>query len=162
MHMGQSGAQYEVVATTASGLYRYRTGDLVLCKGFTDAATPVLEFQGRTGIVSDLVGEKLVEAFAQDALDVVPGWTFLTVQPGGVGYAVVGEAGMPVDLAAIDARLKRNPQYAYAVLLNQLKPLVHRPVERLYDRFVEFRLAQGARLADIKLLALIPEAGWIE
>jgi hypothetical protein len=158
----EQGAQYEVIATTASGLYRYRTGDLVLCKGFADAVTPVLEFQGRTGIVSDLVGEKLVEAFAQDALDVVPGWTFLTVQPGGTGYAVVTEAGTPVDLATIDARLKRNPQYAYAALLNQLKPLVHRPVERLYDRFVNFRLAQGARLADIKLLALIPEAGWIE
>lgn len=158
----EEGGQYEVIATTASGLYRYRTGDLVLCTGFADAATPVLEFQGRTGIVSDLVGEKLVEAFAQDALDVVPGWTFLTVQPGGTGYVVVTEAGMPVDLATIDARLKRNPQYAYAALLNQLKPLVHRPVERLYDRFVNFRLAQGARLADIKLLALIPEAGWIE
>ena len=158
----EQGAQYEVIATTASGLYRYRTGDLVLCKGFADTATPVLEFQGRAGIVSDLVGEKLVEAFAQDVLDVVPGWAFLTVQPGGAGYAVVTEASMPVDLAAIDVRLKRNPQYAYAVLLNQLKPLLHRPVERLYDRFVEFRLAQGARLADIKLLALIPEAGWIE
>jgi hypothetical protein len=158
----EEGEQYEVIATTASGLYRYRTGDLVLYTGLADAATPVLEFQGRTGIVSDLVGEKLVEAFVQDALSAVSAWAFLTVQPGGAGYAVVTEAGMPVDLAAIDARLKRNPQYAYAVLLNQLKPLVHRPVERLYDRFVEFRLAQGARLADIKLLALIPEAGWIE
>lgn len=158
----EEGAQYEVIATTASGLYRYRTGDLVLCKGFADSATPVLEFQGRTGIVSDLVGEKLVEAFAQEALSGVPGWAFLTVQPGGAGYAVVTEARVPVDIGAIEARLKRNPQYAYAVLLHQLGPLVHRPVDRLYDRFVEFRLAQGARLGDIKPVALIPESGWIE
>ena len=123
---------------------------------------PVLEFQGRTGIVSDLVGEKLTEAFVQDALAELPAWSFLTVQPGRAGYAVVTEAGMSVDVDAIDARLKRNPQYAYALLLKQLWPLVHRPVDRLYDRFVQSRLALGSRLADIKPVALIPEANWIE
>lgn len=158
----EQGSQYEVIATTASGLYRYRTGDLVLCTGFTDCEMPVLEFQGRTGIVSDLVGEKLTEAFVQDALAELPAWSFLTVQPGRAGYAVVTEAGMSVDVDAIDARLKRNPQYAYALLLKQLWPLVHRPVDRLYDRFVQSRLALGSRLADIKPVALIPEANWIE
>ena len=158
----EEGAQYEVIATTSSGLYRYLTGDLVLCTGFADSTTPTLEFKGRTGIVSDLVGEKLVEAFVQDALIAVPGWSFLTAQSGGAGYVVVTEAGVSVDLHSIDDRLKRNPQYSHAILLNQLRPLVHRPVDRLYDRFVEYRLAQGARLGDIKPVALIPEAGWID
>jgi hypothetical protein len=157
----QPGQRYEVIATTASGLYRYRTGDLVLCSGYTNAATPVLEFQGRSGIVSDLVGEKLVEAFVQQALADLPGWSFLTVLPGSAGYAVVTEADVPVDLAAIDARLARNPQYAYAMTLGQLRPLVHLPVARLYDRSVAFRLAQGSRLADIKPVALIPTAAWL-
>jgi GH3 auxin-responsive promoter len=157
----EDGGHYEVVATTASGLYRYRTGDLVLCKGFTGSAMPVLEFQGRTGIVSDLVGEKLVEAFVQDALTHLPAGSFLTVQRGRTGYAVVTQAGVAVDLDAIEASLMRNPQYAYARIMKQLEPLAHRPVDRLYDRFVEFRLAQGSRLADIKPVALVPDAGWI-
>ncbi len=156
------GVQYEVIATTASGLYRYRTGDLVACTGRSDSGAPWLEFLGRTGIVSDLVGEKLVEAFVQGALIDVPGWSFLTVQAGGKGYTLVTNAGMSVNLAAIEERLKRNPQYAYALLLNQLRPLEHRQVAGLYDRFVEHRLAQGTRLADIKAVALIPDAGWIE
>lgn len=157
----EPGAQYEVVVTTASGLYRYRTGDQVACTGFTEARVPVLEFQGRTGIVSDLVGEKLVEAFVQQALAAVPGWCFLTVQPGGTGYALVTETGVPVDLASVEAQLARNPQYAYAVLVNQLQPLVHRPIDRLYDRFVQHRIARGSRLADIKPLALLPDAAWL-
>ncbi|MCK7481133.1 MAG: GH3 auxin-responsive promoter family protein [Candidatus Moduliflexus flocculans] len=143
----EPGATYEVIATTASGLYRYRTGDLVRCAGHSDAEVPVLEFLGRTGVVSDLVGEKLVEVFVQEALAESPGWCFLTVQPGGAGYAVVTQAGVPVDLGAVEARLKRNPQYAHAVLLNQLSPLVHRPVDRLYDRFarVSTRRARAGR-----------------
>ena len=32
----------------------------------------------------------------------------------------------------------------------------------LWDRFVAYRLAQGTRLADIKPVALMPEAGWID
>lgn len=155
------GQCYEVIATTASGLYRYRTGDLVLCSGFAAAAAPVLEFQGRTGIVSDLVGEKLVEAFVQQALTDLPGWSFLMVQPGVAAYAVVTEAGVSVDLNMIEKRLAHNPQYAYARALGQLQPLLHRPVARLYDRLVKFRLAQGSRLADIKPLALMTDATWL-
>ena len=44
--------------TTGSGLYRYRTGDLV--EVGTDGRA--IRFIGRTGNVSDLVGEKLSEA----------------------------------------------------------------------------------------------------
>ena len=158
----QPGDSSEVIATTASGLYRYRTGDLVLCTGHAGAATPVLEFLGRSGITSDLVGEKLIEAFVQQALADLPGWSFLTVLPGSAGYALVTEVDVPVDLAAVEARLARNPQYAYALALGQLQPLLHRPVARLYDRFVEFRLAQGSRLADIKPIALMPAARWLD
>ncbi len=153
----------DVVLTTASGLYRYRTGDRVRCTGITASGQPILDFLGRSGIVCDLVGEKLVEVFVQEALADVPGGAFLSVQPkGAAGYVVVTEAGVAVDLQAVESRLMRNPQYAYARQLNQLLPLAHRPVRRLYDRFVAYRLAQGTRLADIKPVALMPEAGWID
>ena len=46
---------------------------------------------------------------------------------------VMTEVDVPVDLAAVEARLARNPQYAYALALGQLQPLLHRRVARLYD-----------------------------
>jgi hypothetical protein len=97
----------EVIATTASGLYRYRTGDLL-----RDG-----EFIGRKGIVSDLVGEKLTEPFVAHCLENVRGYLF----PEGRGYVVASET--PVDLDAIEQKLCRNPQYAYARSLGQLAPL---------------------------------------
>jgi hypothetical protein len=85
------GEVYELVMTTASGLYRYRTGDLVLCLGRAPGAEappchagahdhplpervagaagrPMLRFEGRAGLHADLVGEKLDEAFASECL----------------------------------------------------------------------------------------------
>ena len=97
----------EVIATTASGLYRYRTGDLL--RGG--------EFIGRKGIVSDLVGEKLTEPFVARCLENVRGYLF----PEGRGYVVASET--PVDLDAIERKLCQNPQYAYARSLGQLAPL---------------------------------------
>jgi len=97
----------EVIATTASGLYRYRTGDLL-----RDG-----EFVGRKGIVSDLVGEKLTEPFVAECLEHVRGYLF----PEGRGYVVAAEG--PVDLDDIEQKLCANPQYAYARKLGQLAPL---------------------------------------
>jgi hypothetical protein len=97
----------EVIATTASGLYRYRTGDLL-----RDG-----EFVGRKGIVSDLVGEKLTEPFVARCLENVRGYLF----PEGRGYVVAAET--PVDLDAVEQKLCENPQYAYARRLGQLAPL---------------------------------------
>ncbi len=53
--------QYEVIATTASGLYRYATGDVVEYQGRNNHNRPILKFLGRQAIESDLVGEKLTE-----------------------------------------------------------------------------------------------------
>jgi len=97
----------EIIATTASGLYRYRTGDLL-----RDG-----EFAGRRGIVSDLVGEKLTEPFVAKCLENVRGYLF----PEGRGYVVASESA--VDLETIEKRLSENPQYAYARKLGQLAPL---------------------------------------
>jgi hypothetical protein len=98
----------EVIVTTASGLYRYRTGDLI---------DENFEFLGRKGIVSDLVGEKLTEPFVAGCLEDVRGYLF----PEGRGYVVASETA--VDLRAIEQRLCKNPQYAYARRLGQLAPL---------------------------------------
>ena len=46
------GGEYQVVITTASGLYRYRTGDRVRYEGTNAAGRPVLEFIGRDSLTS--------------------------------------------------------------------------------------------------------------
>jgi hypothetical protein len=151
---------YEVVATTASGLYRYRTGDTVRCEGFDECDRPVLEFQGRGALVSDLVGEKLYEPFVTSCLDGVPGFRF--VAPDDRGYVLVTEADCVVDLAEVEVRLCRNPQYAYARRIGQLKPLRQIGVSGLFERYASRQMARGTRLGDVKPTTLWKDRSWRE
>ncbi len=67
----RAGDRYRVVLSNASGLYRYRLGDVVECTGMA-AGAPMLRFVGRGDHVVDLVGEKLDDAFVADCLARVP------------------------------------------------------------------------------------------
>ena len=156
----QEGRQYQVIATTASGLYRYRTGDLVRYEGRAKLGRPILEFIGREGLVSDLVGEKLSEPFVERCLESVPGFRFLAPRAEGDGYMLAVEARVEVPLEQIEEKLCANPQYAYARRLGQLSPLRVLPVAGLYDRYVDAELKRGVRLADIKTVALRKEHRW--
>jgi hypothetical protein len=182
----REGDVYEVVATTASGLYRYRTADLVRYDGLGLSGRPILEFVGRGRLVSDLVGEKLTEPFVAECLEHVPGFRLLvpdsrskigirppplaTVhrQPCTVhrapslnGYVLVTEAGALVDLADVERRLCANPQYAYARRLGQLEALRHVPIPRLFDRYAQAHVEHGVRLGDVKPAALRNERDWL-
>jgi len=154
------GDTYEVVATTASGLYRYRTGDLVRCDGLPGSGSPVLEFVGRGAQASDLVGEKLSEAFVAGCLLDVPGFRFLVPGPEGDGYVLVAETGSRPNLEQIEERLCANPQYAHARALGQLRALRLLELERLFDRYVDVQVQQGVRLGDVKPVALRCERSW--
>ena len=166
------GDAFEVIATTASGLYRYRTGDLVhfvilssedgegpvaLDGARSDTGpspsarlrmTPSIEFIGRAG-TCDLVGEKLTEPFVARCLEHIPGIRFL--KPNCNGYLLYAEAS--VDLEIVERKLCENPQYAYARNLGQLAPLRFMPLDR--NAYIHDQLARGARLGDIKPLALV-------
>ena len=156
------GSVYEVVVTTASGLYRYRTGDLVRCDGSGGSDLPILEFVGRGAFSCDLVGEKLAEPFVARCLEQVAGFRFLAPEPDGSGYLLAAEAAAEVDAEAIEWRLCDNPQYAHARKLGQLKPLRVLKVDNLFDRYVQLQLDQGVRLADVKPVALRSERSWGE
>jgi len=144
------GATYEVIVTTASGLYRYRTGDLVR---YGDG----LDFVGRSGVVSDLVGEKLTESFVASCLEDVPGFRLLSPDGEGNGYVLMTDSSVMVDAGVVDARLCANPQYAYARRLGQLQSLRLVAVHNLQDRYLNAELARGARLGDIKPPVLSPQ-----
>jgi hypothetical protein len=64
-HELQKNCIYEVIMTTASGLARYATGDLIQVLGF-EQNVPYLTFIGRKGAMSDMVGEKLYEYHIHD------------------------------------------------------------------------------------------------
>jgi hypothetical protein len=156
-----AGNIYEVVVTTASGLYRYRTGDLVRYAGLSSSQRPVLEFVGRGSLVSDLVGEKLTEPFVAGCLDDIPGFRLLVPATEGDGYVLATETGVQVDLVRIEQRLCHNPQYAHARQLGQLKAVRLLAVEHLFNRYARTQTEQGVRLGDVKPAALRNERAWI-
>jgi hypothetical protein len=158
------GNAYEVVLTTASGLYRYRTGDVIACRGFA-GDLPRLQFAGRLGLVSDLVGEKLDEAFVARCLEDLEGFRMLipSLRPE-VRYRLVVDQAFPRSdpawLRRIEARLEANPQYAHARRLGQLGPLEVLPVRDPLGKFTAHLTSRGQRPGDLKVPALRPELFW--
>ncbi len=146
-----------MVITTPGGLYRYDMGDLVRCVGHR-ADVARLVFVGRAGLTSDMVGEKLDEAFVATALSALPyaAALFRKLVPK-THYELWLDASKndPSYAAQVEEALCRNPQYAYARKIGQLGALV--PL--LKAGFVtERHLAEihaGKRLGDLKHSSLI-------
>ncbi|KAL0984416.1 hypothetical protein UPYG_G00141130 [Umbra pygmaea] len=63
----EEGQSYELVITNASGLFRYRMGDILKVVGFHNQC-PVVEFQYRRGQMLSVRGEKVSEAMFLRAL----------------------------------------------------------------------------------------------
>lgn len=154
--------EYEVVVTTASGLYRYRTRDKVRYEGRNCRGQAILEFVGRSGLTCDLVGEKLTEPFVCRCLQGLPGFSMLIPDVAHRGYVLVcARAPDAPSLALLEEALGANPQYAYARRLGQLAPLrvlAHTDPFAAVERAM---LARGVRLGDVKPLALRCEEFWL-
>lgn len=162
------GSEYQVVVTTAGGLWRYRLGDLVRVTGWL-GQTPTLKFLGRNGNVSDCCGEKLSETFVAEVLRgifLTGGPRFALLAPDdsteGCGYTLYLEGAASSDCAErLDAALCRNPHYAYCRQLGQLQaPRLFAISDRGYEAYAARLAARGARLGDIKPAALSQLDGW--
>lgn len=161
-----SGKSYETLITTSGGLYRYRTGDRIICEGHVDNI-PIFRFSGRRGLTSDIVGEKLTEDFVLACLDDIPGFHLLVpITNPKPRYALVvdildkHEPAILIEL--VEARLAKNPQYAFARKLGQLDRLVVLPASRPLEKYVERFVTAGARIGDVKVTALRPETDWLD
>ncbi len=152
------GASYQVVVTTGGGLYRYRLGDLVEVTGH-HGVLPVLRFIGRADKVTDLVGEKLNEAFVINCLrDLqVPGFNLLVGTSDPVPHYVLFTHSTSPGLAErLDAALRASFHYDYARRLVQLGPLEVRPARPDAEaRLLAAQTADGQRLGDIKPAVLV-------
>jgi GH3 auxin-responsive promoter len=162
----QAGEQYELLITNDSGLYRYRIGDRVRVRDRVGTA-PALEFLGRAGVSSDLVGEKLTDDFVIRVLAKLslPSACLAAATQGYVllaDGAEVSPAQVDEIARACDLLLAENPQYAYARALGQLQPVRAIRCHRLMEQLTRRAMMKGQRLGDIKPPALIATSDWNE
>jgi hypothetical protein len=146
------GQVYEVLLTTAGGLFRYRSGDRVRVTSIGRDGLPRLLFIGRGGMVSDLVGEKLHEDQVTAAL---AGGGMLLADAARPGYVLWLED--PANAPAVEHDLRRNPYFEHALALGQLSPTAVKRLPR--DWIVRacngIARHRGCRIGDVKLPALI-------
>ncbi|MBP6236067.1 MAG: GH3 auxin-responsive promoter family protein [Saprospiraceae bacterium] len=160
--------RYEVVITTGGGLYRYKTRDIVLVIKIDP--NPILKFEGRSGVVCDMVGEKTDQLAVQeifndvlkndttiDAILLQPVWT-----EGTAYYQLylfcneyIAEKHLP---EYVHDRLKENPYYRQAIELGQLGPIRTKnyPTHKLQIIAKAFVQQYGIKDGDAKLPVLLP------
>ena len=160
------GEVYRIVVTTAAGLYRYDLGDRLKVRGWK-GRTPLLEFMGRSGIVSDLCGEKLTEEFVLDKLANIRGFRMLAPSAEGKPHYALfldsreyGENEAVIISQELDKSFEANPQYQYARQLKQLGEIQPYLIENPINFYVNHALGRGQRLGDIKPPVLSRETGW--
>lgn len=171
----ETGREYSVVITTGGGLWRYRLHDRIRVTGFCHA-TPCLEFLGKDNVISDLVGEKLDERHAAEALsaaqaatDIHPACAMLVPKPAArgalPGYSLLldmpegklSEAHARRLAGTVEQELLRNFHYAHARHLGQLAPLCPLLVCQAANRYRAAREEHGTRLGTVKFPALVPD-----
>ncbi len=130
--------RYEVLLTTAGGLYRYASGDFIEVTGFFKQA-PAFRFVGRGEQQSDLVGEKLseqhvLESFKRSLNDRIKfslAFLYPEQTQTKAGYTLFIEKNgadvCPEDwhsfLKEVERSLLKNPYYEQAIHIGQLERL---------------------------------------
>ncbi len=156
--------EYEIILTQKGGLYRYLIGDRIRVTHFYKAA-PCFEFIGRSDAVSDMVGEKLNEAFAQTCISKLAigssGFqALLPVMPerGRCHYVLVIDE-LPGSLASIEAQMDDALCTAYhyrtARRLGQLDAVKVLVAAQARDAYYDYFISTGMKWGDIKHRYLI-------
>lgn len=155
-HDLHQGLAYRVVITTAGGLYRYDLGDRLRCVGHAGRVARLV-FEGRAALVSDMVGEKLDEAFVAQVLAGLPVAAALVPVPHPRPHYELWLDGPAGDLRPrVEAGLRANPHYAYARDLGQLGPLAAVVEPGFVARRAADQARAGLRLGDRKHCTLSP------
>lgn len=147
---------YELVLTTFSGLYRYRTSDRIRVVSFI-GETPVFVAVGRTNNVLNIAGEKLDEAVAKETVIDLISELHIRVNDFALGvdksvipnrYCLFIESDMFLQNCAelLDRKLKKaSPDYADVRALHLLlKPQVFAvKTGGIRDAFIKTRTGQS-------------------
>lgn len=169
------GRQYQVVVTTAGGLYRYQLFDIIEVVGFK-ASCPLVRFIGRANGTSDLVGEKLDEVHVRTVLErvfaecgvEVPFSLVVPVAAPTPHYRLYVQSQRELPLARlcelVQCGLEENPYYRHAIRMKQLAPLDFHslvPAGPSGWEYVErAAVARGQKIGDAKPRMLDPWPGW--
>lgn len=160
-HQLKDGEEYEVVLTTNGGLYRYCTGDIVLCEGYK-RDKPILKFCHRKGITSDMVGEKLTEGFVSDILAHYCEFVMLVPRKDALRYSLVIEINSTISKTVIEKKLLKNPQYRYAREFGQLGELEMLEMQNPTQFYIDKMVSTGKRVGDIKIPFLCQDDRWLK
>lgn len=167
------GIKYQVILTTGAGLYRYQLRDQVEVTGFY-GGNPCLRFIGRSGVVSDCVGEKLHLEHVETILaDIAEQYfhepRFAMLVPSAEGRLrrynlLVEDASDPLNLcdvaSVLETKLSANYYYAHARELGQLQKAAVTLIQRGARTRFRSKMIQGGALAGtVKFPALCTEAG---
>jgi|HubBroStandDraft_2_1064218.scaffolds.fasta_scaffold10592_4 hypothetical protein len=170
LHELEVGNEYSVLLTTGGGLWRYRLGDRVRVTGFFEQ-TPLLEFLGREGNVSDVCGEKLSAAFVDSVLleleserACTPGFAMLAPSFEETPRYVLffhGRIETARFAELLDSKLRRNPHYDYCRKLGQLSPAaIFQITEGAGEAYMRRCSALGQRAGSVKETPLHRLSGW--
>lgn len=170
LHELELGGEYSVLLTTGGGLWRYRLGDRVRVAGFLHQ-TPMLEFLGREGNVSDVCGEKLTAAFVDRVLleleterACTPAFAMLAPSFEATPRYVLffhGRIETRQFGELLDAKLRRNPHYDYCRQLGQLSPAaIFQITEGAGEAYLRRCSALGQRAGSVKETPLHRLSGW--
>lgn len=160
------GQEYTIILSQKGGLYRYRIGDRVRVTHLY-RNTPCLEFLGRSGVISDLVGEKLNEAFVQTVLlslelEATAFRSLVPVAHPPHYLLLLDHAQRPAAAIAqqLDTALSQSYHYRQARGLGQLAPPQVLISPHLPEVLARDRRAAGSAWGGIKhpLLATVPIA----
>jgi hypothetical protein len=163
LHELEDGLEYEVIVTQQGGLSRYRMNDRVRVYGHF-LRTPCLRFIGRARDVSDLVGEKLNEAFVRAALRrLFPDRAFaflVPVQPdaGAPYYLCVADqagSGSAGCATRLESELLQAFHYRQARFLGQLGPVRVAFQPGAVHRYDALCAAQGIKWGNVKYSAVL-------
>jgi hypothetical protein len=152
LHELPVGPEYQLIISQKGGLYRYRMGDRVRVTHYYNQ-TPCLEFLGRSGGVSDMVGEKLNPDFVRDVLvelGLSSGFKTLVPVHDPAHYVLLLDSEVPGIAAQLEQLLGRSYHYAQARSLGQLQAAQVISRSDMAEIWVKMRMQNGARWGDVK------------
>lgn len=159
---------YEVIATTGGGLYRYRTHDVITVTDFYNKI-PIVKFQGKNNETSDYIGEKinvstLRPVFAKiknqfpkiDSLVLMP-----CKEENSIRYYLLLETKQSNEFGRIqqiiEEHLLLNPYYEQGISTGQLRKIVCKPIESLNSKIMYEMIKQkNIKDGDIKISEILP------
>ncbi|MEO2013529.1 MAG: GH3 auxin-responsive promoter family protein [Fuerstiella sp.] len=175
-HELECDAEYFILLTTSSGLYRYNIFDVVRCNGFL-GTTPLLEFRHKGQHLSSVAGEKISESQVVDAVEAAcqqidvpvrqftltpewghpPAYTLFvaTARTDAAGRTALEKLAVTVDAALC----QRNCEYSEKRSTNRLAMLRCEVVSpECWSRFTTNRLrASGGSAEQYKHPCLLPD-----